>query len=153
KHARIEYQPVGSAAGLTEIKADVVDFGVSDAPLDDYQLLRDGLAQFPIVIGAIVPVVNLDGVTSGELRFTGQLLADIFLGKVKRWADPSISALNPDVRLPDRAIMVVHRSDGSGTTYNWSDYLSKVSAEWKTKVGFSTAVAWPTGAGGKGNSG
>jgi phosphate transport system substrate-binding protein len=149
----VEYQPLGSSGGLTEIRAGVVDFGVSDAPLFGEQLLRDGLAQFPVVIGAIVPVVNLDGITAAQLRFTGQLLADIYLGKVKTWSDPAIAALNPGIVLPDRAILVIHRSDGSGTTFNWTDYLSKVSAEWKTKVGSSTLVAWPTGAGGKGNSG
>jgi len=152
-HERIEYQPIGSSGGLTEVKAGVVDFGVSDAPLDGYQLLRDGLAQFPVVIGAIVPVVNLDGITAGQLRFTGQLLADIYLGKVKNWSDPAITAINPSISLPDRAILVVHRTDGSGTTYNWTDYLSKLSGEWKARVGSGTMVAWPTGAGGRGNSG
>jgi phosphate transport system substrate-binding protein len=149
----VEYQPIGSSGGLTEIRAGVVDFGVSDAPLTSDQLLRDGFAQFPAVIGAIVPVVNLDGVVAGQLRFTGQLLADIYLGKVKNWSDPAIAALNPGIRLPERPILVIHRSDGSGTTFNWTDYLSKVSDEWKLKVGAGTLVAWPTGAGGKGNSG
>jgi phosphate transport system substrate-binding protein len=152
-HERVEYQPIGSSGGLTEVKAGVVDFGVSDAPLDGYQLLRDGLAQFPVVIGAIVPVVNLDGIAAGQLRFTGQLLADIYLGKVKNWSDPAIGAINPGIRLPDKAILVVRRTDGSGTTYNWTDYLSKVSGEWKARVGSGTMVAWPIGAGGRGNSG
>jgi phosphate transport system substrate-binding protein len=126
---------------------------VSDAPLDGAQLLRDGLVQFPVVIGAIVPVVNLDGITAGQLRFTGPLLADIFLGKVTNWSHPSIAAVNPGIELPDLAILVIHRSDGSGTTHNWADYLSKVSGEWKVRVGASTLVGWPTGVGGKGNNG
>jgi phosphate transport system substrate-binding protein len=106
-----------------------------------------------VVIGAIVPVVNLDGIAAGQLRFTGQLLADIYLGKVKNWSDPAIGAINPGIRLPDKAILVVRRTDGSGTTYNWTDYLSKVSGEWKARVGSGTMVAWPIGAGGRGNSG
>ena len=125
--SHVDYQPIGSSGGIVEINAGVVDFAISDAPLDDYQLLPDGLAQFPVVMGAIVPVVNLDGIAAGQLRFTGELLADIYLGKVKNWSDPAISAANPRVRLPDKAILVVHRSDGSGTTFNWTDYLSKVS--------------------------
>jgi phosphate transport system substrate-binding protein len=149
----IEYQPIGSGAGITEIRAGVVDFSVSDAPLDGAQLLRDGLMQFPLVIGAIVPVVNLDGIAAGQLRFTGQLLADIYLGRVTNWNDPAIAAVNTDIKLPDRAILVVHRSDGSGTTYNWTDYLSKVSSEWKVRVGANTTVAWPIGASAKGNNG
>ena len=108
----VEYQPIGSSGGLTEIRTELVDFGISDAPLTPDQLLRDGLAQFPVVIGAIVPVVNLDGVTAGQLRFTGQLLADIYLGKVKNWSDPAIAAVNPGIRLPERLILVIHRSDG-----------------------------------------
>jgi phosphate transport system substrate-binding protein len=152
-HVHIEYQPVGSTSGLREVAAGVVDFAVSDAPLDDYQLLREGLAQFPVVIGAIVPIVNLDGITAGQLRLTGQLLAEIYLGKVTHWRDPAIAALNPGLNLPDQAIFVIHRSDGSGTTFNWTDYLSKVSDEWKVKVGTGTLIAWPTGLGGKGNTG
>jgi phosphate transport system substrate-binding protein len=127
----IAYQPIGSAGGISEISAGVVDFGVTDAPMVDAQLLRDGLVQFPLVIGAIVPVVNLDGLAPGQLHFTGQLLADIYLGKVKTWRDPAIAALNPGVSLPDRAILVIYRSDGSGTTFNWADYLSKASLEWE----------------------
>jgi phosphate transport system substrate-binding protein len=149
----IEYQPVGSSAGITEITSGIVDIGVTDVPLDDAQLLRDGLAQFPMVIGAIVPVVNIDGITSGQLRFTGQLLADIYLGKVKNWNDAAIAAVNPGITLPNRAIFVVYRSDGSGTTYNWADYLSKVSDDWKVRIGEGTKLAWPTGAGAKGNGG
>lgn len=149
----VSYQPIGSAAGIAEIAAGVVDFGVTDAPLVDAQLLRDGLLQFPLVIGAIVPVVNLDGIGPSQLHFTGPLLADIFLGKVKSWRDPAIAALNPDATLPDREILVVYRSDGSGTTFNWADYLSKASAEWKVRIGAGTKVAWPVGVGGKGNGG
>ena len=149
----IAYQPIGSAQGIAEIGAGVVDFGVTDAPMVNSQLLRDGLVQFPLVIGAIVPVVNLDGIGPGQLHFTGQLLADIYLGKVKTWRDPAIAALNPGVTLPDRAILVIYRSDGSGTTFNWADYLSKASIEWKARVGAGTKVAWPVGVGGKGNGG
>jgi phosphate transport system substrate-binding protein len=126
---------------------------VSDAPLDGYQLLREGLAQFPVIFGGIVPVYNVDGIGTGQLRFTGELLADIYLGKVTKWNDPAIAAVNPDVKLPNRAILVVHRSDGSGTTFNWTDYLSKVSDAWKVRVGVGTNVAWPTGVGAKDNSG
>jgi phosphate transport system substrate-binding protein len=149
----VTYQPIGSSGGVTEIGAGVVDFGVTDAPLDDARLLRDGLAQFPLVIGAIVPVINLDGIAPGQLRFTGTLLADIYLGKVTKWNDPAIATLNPDLKLPNRAILVVYRADGSGTTYNWSDYLAKVSDEWKAKVGVGSKLAWPTGVAGKGSSG
>ncbi len=152
-HVQILYQPLGSSGGLTEIRAGIVDFAVSDAPLDSYQLLREGLAQFPVVFGGIVPVVNVDGIAPGQLRFSGQLLADIYLGKVKNWNDAAIAAVNPGVQLPSRAILVIHRSDGSGTTFNWTDYLSKVSDEWKVRVGVGTTVAWPTGIGGKDNSG
>jgi phosphate transport system substrate-binding protein len=149
----VEYQPIGSSGGITEIKAGVVDFGVSDAPLPPKQLARDGLAQFPVVIGAIVPVVNLDGIAPGQVRFTGALLADIYLGKVKNWNDPAVTALNPGINLPKLAITVIHRSDGSGTTFNWVAYLSKASNEWKTTVGANTSIAWPAGSGGKGNGG
>ncbi len=153
KGAHIVYQPIGSAGGITEIRHEVVDFAVSEAPLDDAQLLRDGLAQFPLVIGAIVPVVNVEGIAAGRLHVTGQLLADIYLGKVTKWNDPAIVALNPSLKLPDLAILVVHRSDGSGTTFVWANYLAKASTLWKAKVGENTTVAWPTGFGGKGNAG
>jgi phosphate transport system substrate-binding protein len=149
----IVYQPIGSAAGITEIRHEVVDFAVSEAPLDDAQLLRDGLAQFPLVFGAIVPVVNLEGISPGQLHVTGGVLADIYLGKITKWNDPAIVSLNPGLKLPDLAILVVHRSDGSGTTFVWADYLSKVSTEWKAKVGENTTLAWPAGFGGKGNGG
>jgi phosphate transport system substrate-binding protein len=149
----IKFQPIGSTNGLNELRAGVVDFAVSDAPLDNDQLLRDGLAQFPVVIGAIVPVVNLDGITAGQLHFTGRLLADIYLGRVTNWNDVAIGALNPGTKLPNQTIQVVHRSDGSGTTFNWTDYLAKVSDEWKVKAGTGTLIAWPMGIGAKGNAG
>jgi phosphate transport system substrate-binding protein len=151
--ARVLFQPTGSAAGMIDIRHQVVDFAVSEAPLNETQLAHEELSQFPLVIGAIVPVVNIDGVTPGQLRFTGRLLADIFLGNITNWNDPAIAALNPDLNLPNLAILVVHRSDGSGTTYNWAWYLSMVSDEWTLKVGASTSVAWPVGVGGKGNGG
>lgn len=151
--AQVLFQPTGSAAGMIDIRHQVVDFAVSEMPLDEMQLLHDGLSQFPLVIGAIVPVVNLDGIAPGQLRFTGPLLADIFLGKVTNWNDPAIAALNPDVTLPNLTILVVHRSDGSGTTFNWAWYLSQVSDEWKVRIGAYTSIAWPTGVGGKGNGG
>lgn len=153
KGAQINYQSIGSGGGIAQIKAGTVDFGASDAPLPPDQLAQAGLAQFPLVIGGILPVVNLEGIESGQLRFTGPLLADIYLGKIKKWNDPAVAAVNPGVKLPDQAIVVVHRSDGSGTTYNWVDYLSKISPEWKSKVGVGTSVSWPTGVGGKGNEG
>ena len=150
---QINYQSIGSGGGIAQIKAGTVDFGASDAPLSPEQLGPAGLAQFPVVIGGILPVVNLDGIGPGQLKFTGESLADMYLGKVKKWNDPAIAAVNPGVTLPNRAIVVVHRSDGSGMTYNWVDYLSKVSPEWKSKVGVGTSVSWPTGVGGKGNEG
>jgi phosphate transport system substrate-binding protein len=150
---QINYQSIGSGGGIAQIKAATVDFGASDAPPPPDQLAQIGLAQFPAVMGGILPVVNVEGIEPGQLRFTGPLLADIYLGKTKRWNDPRIAAVNPGVALPDQAITVVHRSDGSGTTFNWVNYLSKVSAEWKSKVGEGTSVSWPTGVGGKGNEG
>jgi len=150
---KIRYQPIGSGAGVDLIKAGKVDFGASDRPLPPDELAEAGLGQFPLVIGGVVPVVNIAGIAPGQLRFTGPLLADIYLGKVRRWNDPAIATLNPGVRLPDAEIAVVHRSDGSGTTFNWVNYFSKVSPEWKTRVGEGTAVAWPLGAGAQGNDG
>ncbi|PPE70842.1 phosphate ABC transporter substrate-binding protein PstS [Caldimonas thermodepolymerans] len=150
---RINYQSVGSGAGLRQIKAKTVDFGASDAPLKDEELARDGLVQFPTVIGGVVPVVNLQGVAPGQLKLTGALLGDIYLGKVTRWNDPAIVALNPGVPLPDARIAVVRRADGSGTTFLFTNYLSKVNPQWQAQVGEGTAVNWPTGAGGKGNEG
>ncbi|MET4314250.1 phosphate transport system substrate-binding protein [Bradyrhizobium sp. RT4b] len=149
----VSYQAVGSSIGVGLIKKEAVDFGASDMPLDPKELDRLGMMQFPIVIGGVVPVVNIDGVKPGQIRFTGQMLADIYLGKLKSWNDPIIRAINPDIRLPNTAITVVHRTDGSGTTFNWSNYLSKVSPQWKTSVGEGTSVEWPLGLGGKGNDG
>ncbi|MCA3019151.1 MAG: phosphate ABC transporter substrate-binding protein PstS [Rhodocyclaceae bacterium] len=149
----MNYQSIGSGAGIRQIQAKTVDFGASDMPLKKEQLDKDGLIQFPAVIGGVVPVVNLEGIAPGQLRFTGPVLADIYLGKIKVWNDPAIVTLNPGVKLPGDAITVVRRSDGSGTTFLWVDYLSKVSPEWKTKVGVGTAVSWPEGVGGKGNEG
>jgi phosphate transport system substrate-binding protein len=150
---KIDYQPIGSGRGLVKIRGATVDFGASDAPLKPEDLRKSELGQFPLVIGGIVPVLNVEGVQPGEMKFTGALLADIFLGKVKRWNDPAIVKLNPDLKLPAATIAVLHRVDSSGTTFNWVNYLSKVSPEWRDKVGEGTAVAWPTGAGGKGNEG
>ncbi len=151
--AQVNYQSVGSGAGIKQIKARTVDFGASDAPLSDETLVQDGLVQFPMVIGGVVPVINVAGLQPGQLKLTGQLLGDIFLGKVSRWNDAAIVALNPGVKLPDAAITPVRRADGSGTTFIFTNYLSKVNADWKAKVGEGTAVNWPTGAGGKGNEG
>lgn len=149
----MNYQSIGSGAGLRQIQAKTVDFGASDAPLSKEQLDKDGLIQFPAIIGGVVPVVNLDGIQPGQLRFTGPVLADIYLGKIKTWNDAAITRLNPGINLPSSPITVVRRSDGSGTTFLWTDYLGKVSPEWKEKVGVATAVSWPTGVGGKGNEG
>jgi len=151
--ARINYQSVGSGAGIRQIKAKTVDFGASDAPLKDEELAKDGLVQFPTVIGGVVPVVNVKGIAPGQLRLTGQVLGDIYLGKITKWNDAAITALNPGVALPDAAIAPVRRADGSGTSFLFTNYLSKVNTEWKSKVGEGTAVNWPTGAGGKGNEG
>ena len=151
--ARINYQSVGSGAGLRQIRGKTVDFGASDMPLTDAELAKDGLMQFPTVIGGVVPVLNVRGLTAGQVRMTGQVLGDIYLGKITKWNDPALAALNPGVPLPDAAIAVVRRADGSGTTFIFSNYLSKVNPEWKAKVGEGTAVNWPTGAGGKGNEG
>lgn len=149
----VGYQSVGSSAGVNRIKDGVVDFGASDKPLKPEELEKYGLGQFPIVFGGVVPVFNVDGVGPGQLRFTGALLADIYLGKVTTWSDPAIRALNPDVKLPNAKIVVVHRSDGSGTTFNWVSYLAKASPEWKQQVGEGSAVAWPVGYGARGNEG
>ena len=151
--ARINYQSVGSGAGIRQIKGKTVDFGASDMPLTDAELAKDGLVQFPTVIGGVVPVINIKGIAPGQIRLTGPVLADIFLGKIIKWNDPALAALNPGVPLPDAAISPVRRADGSGTTFIFTNYLSKVSPEWKSKVGEGTAVNWPTGAGGKGNEG
>ncbi|HEY0661545.1 MAG TPA: phosphate ABC transporter substrate-binding protein PstS [Lysobacter sp.] len=150
---KVNYQSIGSGGGIAQIKAATVDFGSSDAPLKPEELAKHGLAQFPSVIGGVVPVINVPGVASGALKLDGETLADIFLGKITKWDDPRIVALNGGVQLPSSKITVVHRSDGSGTTFNYVNYLSKVSPEWKTKVGEGTAVKWPIGIGGKGNEG
>ncbi len=139
KSVQINYQSIGSGGGIAQVKAGTVDFGASDAPLSPADLQAAGLVQFPVIIGGIVPVVNLPGITSGAIRLTGPVLADIYLGTIKKWNDPAIAALNPGGKLPDQPIYVVHRSDGSGTTYNFADYLAKVSPEWKQKVGIGTA--------------
>ena len=150
---QINYQSIGSGGGIAQIKAGTVDFGSSDAPMKPDELAKYGLAQFPSVIGGVVPVINVPGVKSGAMKLDGQTLADIFLGKVTMWNDPAIAALNGGVVLPAKKITVVHRSDGSGTTFNFVNYLSKVNGEWKSKVGEGTSVKWPVGIGGKGNEG
>ena len=149
----INYQSIGSGGGIAQIKAATVVFGASDKPLAPDELAQSGLAQFPIVIGGVVPVINIPGARSGQVKMTGPLLADIYLGKIKTWNDPRIAKINPGLHFPAKPITVVHRSDGSGTTFNWVHYLSQVSPEWRTKVGEGTSVNWPTGVGGKGNEG
>jgi phosphate transport system substrate-binding protein len=149
----INYQSIGSGAGVSQVKAGTVEFGASDQPLASDELAKSNLAQFPIVIGGIVAVVNVPGLDSARLKLTGPLLADIFAGKVKSWADPAIAGLNPGVKLPKANIAVVHRSDGSGTTFNFTHYLSQVSPTWKSGPGEGKTVSWPTGVGGKGNEG
>ncbi len=150
---KMDYQSIGSGAGIRKVKAATVDFGASDMPLRSDELAKFGLLQFPLVIGGVVPVVNIDGVQPGQIKFTGTVLADIFLGKLSKWNDSAIQAINPGLKLPDAPIAVVHRLDGSGTTFNWTNYLSKMSIEWKQKVGEGTAVEWPIGTGGVGNEG
>ena len=150
---KVNYQSIGSGGGIAQIKAGTVDFGSSDAPLKSGDLAASGLAQFPSVMGAVVPVVNIPGVKAGSVKLTGPILADIFLGKVTQWNDPVIAAVNPGVAFPSLKITVVHRSDGSGTTFNFVNYLSKVSLDWRGKVGEGTSVKWPVGIGGKGNEG
>src|ERR1700712_5593421 len=151
---QINYQSVGSGAGIKQIKEKTVDFGASDMPLTDDELGKAGLVQFPTVIGGVVPVIHVERVKPGQLKLTGAVLADIYLGKVAKWNDAAITALNPGVTLPDATIATVHRADGSGTSFIFTNYLSKVNAEWKSKVGEGTAVNWPAnGVGGKGNEG
>jgi phosphate transport system substrate-binding protein len=147
------YQSIGSGGGIKQIQAKTVDFGASDKPLKPEELDKHGLMQVPAVMGGVVPIINLAGVATGQVKLSASVLADIFLGKIKKWNDPAIVALNKDVKLPDDAITVVHRSDGSGTTFIFTNYLSKVSPEWKTKVGEEAQVSWPAGVGGKGNEG
>lgn len=150
---KVNYQSIGSGGGIKQINAKTVDFGASDKPLSTADLDKGGLMQFPTVIGGVVPVVNVTGVQPGQLHLTGAVLADIYLGKITKWNDKAIAELNPKVSLPDTEIAVVRRADGSGTSFIFTNYLSKVSEEWKTKVGEGTAVQWPTGMGGKGNEG
>ena len=149
----LNYQSIGSGGGIKQINAKTVDFGASDMPLKPEDLVKDGLMQFPAVMGGVVPVINVPGIESGKLKLDGATLAEIYLGKITKWNDPAIAALNKDLKLPDELITVVHRSDGSGTTFIFTNYLSKVSPEWKSAVGEGTAVSWKAGTGGKGNEG
>ena len=152
---KVNYQSIGSGGGIAQIRAKTVDFGASDEPLKPEDLNKDGLVQFPMVVGGVVPVVNLTGVAAGQLRLTPDVLADIFLGKIAKWSDPAIKGVNPGLNLPDQSITVVHRADGSGTTWLFTQYLASVSPEWKAKVGVGKAVKWPAAGsvGGKGNEG
>ena len=149
----LNYQSIGSGGGIKQIKAKTVDFGASDMPLKLEDLDAEGLIQFPAIIGGVVPVVNIEGMEAGKMKMTGDVLAGIYMGKITKWNAPEIVAINPGLKLPAEEITVVHRSDGSGTTFLWTDFLSKVNAEFKTVVGSSTAVKWPVGLGGKGNEG
>jgi phosphate transport system substrate-binding protein len=149
----LNYQSIGSGGGIKQIMAKTVTFGASDMPLKAEELEKSGLVQFPTVLGGVVPVINIEGIKPGEVTLDGPALAKIFLGEIKTWNDPAIAKLNPSAKLPAQAIVVVHRSDGSGTSFIWTDYLSKVSADWKSKVGANTAVEWPVGLGAKGNEG
>jgi phosphate transport system substrate-binding protein len=152
-HVKLNYQAIGSGGGIKQITEGTVDFGASDAPLKPEELDKAGLIQFPVVMGGVVPVINIAGIKAGELKLTPDVLADIFMGKVKKWNDPRLVQSNPGVKLPDTAVTVVHRSDGSGTTWIFTNYLSKVSPDWSKAVGNDKSVAWPTGVGGKGNQG
>jgi phosphate transport system substrate-binding protein len=149
----LNYQSIGSGGGIKQIKAKTVTFGASDKPLDAKELQESGLVQFPMIMGGVVPVVHVKGIEPGELALDGPILAKIFMGDITKWDDPAIQKLNPNVKLPSKAIAIVHRSDGSGTTFLFTDYLSKVSPQWKEKIGSDTAVQWPVGIGGKGNEG
>src|SRR5690606_33812599 len=146
---KVNYQSIGSGGGQQQIITGTVDFGASDDPMKGDDLSEHKLIQFPAVIGGTVPVVNIEGIAPGELRLSGPVLADIFLGKITNWSDSAIKLLNPDLSLPDRDIIVIHRADGSGTTFGWTNYLSKVSEDWKSRVGEGKAIKWPTGQGGK----
>ena len=150
---KLNYQSIGSGGGIKQISAKTVDFGASDAPLKDEDLAKDGLVQFPMVIGGVVPVVNIAGIATRQMKLSGAVLGDIYLGKITKWNDAAIAGLNPGLKLPDAQIAVVRRADGSGTSFIFTNYLSKVNEQWKSKVGEGTAVKWPTGAGGKGNEG
>ena len=151
----LNYQSIGSSGGIRQIRAKTVTFGASDAPVPGADLDKDGMVQFPAIIGGTVPVINLDGIKPGELKITGPVMADVFLGNITKWNDPRLLALNPGKQLPDQSITIVHRADGSGTTFNWTDYLATVSPEWLSKVGRGAAVKWPAAnsIGGKGNEG
>ncbi|WNJ89965.1 phosphate ABC transporter substrate-binding protein PstS [Bosea sp. 685] len=149
----LNYQSIGSGGGIRQIKAKTVAFGATDAPLKGEELTKEGLIQFPTVMGGVVPAINVAGIEAGKLKLTGQLIAEIYLGDIKKWNDPKIAALNAGVTLPDASINPVYRSDGSGTTFVWTDYLSRVSPDWKTKIGANQSVQWPVGIGGKGNEG
>lgn len=154
KGVKINYQPIGSGGGLRQLTSKTVDFAASDKPLTIEELNKEGKIQFPVIVGGIVPVVNIPGIKSGQLVLNGETLANIFLGKIKKWNDPAILKLNPGLKLPDSSIIIIRRADGSGTTFNFTNYLSKVSPEWKEKVGFSTDVQWPgMTMGAKGNAG
>ncbi len=150
---KLNYQPVGSGGGIAQIKAGTVDFGASDAPLKEKDLKQFSLVQFPMVIGGVVPIVNIKGIEPGKMKLTGEVLADIFLGKITKWNDRVLQELNQELKLPDQAITVVHRADGSGTTWLFTNYLDKVSKTWHEKVGTDKSVPWPVGMGGKGNAG
>ncbi len=150
---KLNYQSIGSGGGIKQIQAGTVDFGATDAPMSADALAKDGLVQWPMVMGGVVPVVHVEGIKAGDLKVTGELLADIYLGKITKWNDPAIVTLNPGVKLPALDITVIARSDGSGTTFNFTNYLGAVSADWKSKVGINTAVQWPVGLAGKGNEG
>ncbi|KPF68853.1 phosphate ABC transporter substrate-binding protein [Bosea sp. AAP35] len=149
----LNYQSIGSGGGIRQIKSKTVDFGASDMPLKGEDLEKDGLLQFPAVMGALVPAINIAGVEARQIKFTGEMLSEIYQGTIKKWNDPKLVALNPGVKLPDANITVVYRSDGSGTTFVWTDYLSRVSPDWKSKIGANTSVQFPVGIGGKGNEG
>ncbi|MFJ3483578.1 phosphate ABC transporter substrate-binding protein PstS [Pseudomonas sp. NPDC090202] len=154
KHGiKVNYQSVGSGAGIAQIKEGAVDFGASDMPMSSADLQKFGLQQFPSVIGGVVPVINIASIKSGSMKFTGPVLADIYMGKINKWNDPALVALNPDLKLPDAKIIVVYRSDDSGSTFNWASYLSRVSPEWNGKIGAGTSVKWPVGIGSKGSEG
>ncbi len=150
---KVNYQSIGSGGGQQQIIAKTIDFGASDDPMKAEQLEQNKLLQFPAIIGGTVPVINIPEIQAGQLKLSGEVLANIFLGQIKKWNDPAIVALNPNLSLPEKTIVVVHRSDGSGTTFGWTNYLSKVSPTWKEKVGEGKSVKWPTGQGGKGNEG
>jgi phosphate transport system substrate-binding protein len=150
---RVNYQGIGSSGGIKQVLAKTIDFAGSDAPMKDDELAKNGLFQFPTVVGGVVVAINLPGIKPGELTLSGPVLADIYLGKIKKWNAPAIAALNPNIKLPDTDVAVVRRADGSGTSFIWTHFLSQMSPDWKTKVGEGTTVSWPTGTGGKGNDG